>query len=407
MNQFRRLMERRRRTFLLAASVAVLALAVAFLVDTVKTQWDLKIYMECSRTLASGADPYKTQPVFNGDHFQCLYPPVIMDLYRPFNFFAREFGQGAGERYWAVLKFLSMALMLWLWRARILRPGNDLRRLLFAAIAYGSPFWSDFRAGNAGSFEHLILWAALAAFIAERDYLFAALIAAAAQPKILPAAFLPLVLAKRRPNWGAFVFGGVLGLGLFGLNELIHPGLLKEFFLQLRDPSQPWHYERGPNNCAFVGLVQHALETAWRDREGAMAWAMRVNAVWSAAIAAVTAWALRRVSRADGTETEKRRAAMMLYAVAYALVAPRLKDYSFLLLIPPTLVALESDAPPALRAAILLCALLDSTKAAAEKMGLGVWSLFAGYFKLYAVMLVWLVLVRIPYKTVGFAPAKR
>src|SRR6185312_16082290 len=167
MNQFRRLMERRRRTFLLAASVAVLALAVAFLVDTVKTQWDLKIYMECSRTLASGADPYKTQPVFNGDHFQCLYPPVIMDLYRPFNFFAREFGQGAGERHWAVLKVLSMALML---------------------------------------------WAALAAFIAERDYLFAALIAAAAQPKILPAAFLPLVLAKRRPNWGAFVFGGVLGL---------------------------------------------------------------------------------------------------------------------------------------------------------------------------------------------------
>jgi len=392
MNRFHRLMESRKRRLLLSAGLALLVLAVAFLVDTVKTQWDLKIYMECSRTLASGADPYATQPVFNGDHFQCLYPPMIMDLYRPFNFFEKEFGEGVGERFWAILKVLSMLAMLWLWKDRILRPGNDLRRLLFAAIAYGSPFWSDFRAGNAGSFEHLILWAALAAFIAERDYLFAALIAAAAQPKILPAAFLPLVLAKRRPNWGAFVFGAVLGLGLFGLNEAIHPGLLKEFFLQLRDPAQPWHYERGPNNCAFVGLVQHALETAWHDRGRAMAWAMRVNAVWSAAIAAVTAWALRGLWIGKGTETGKRRASVMLYAVGYAMIAPRLKDYSFLLLIPPTLVALESDAPLPLRFAILLCALLDSTKALAEKAGLGAWSLFAGYFKLYAVMLVWYVL---------------
>ncbi|HXT01091.1 MAG TPA: glycosyltransferase 87 family protein [Elusimicrobiota bacterium] len=392
MNRFHRLTESRRRTFLLAAGLAAAAAAAAFLVDTARTQWDLKIYMECSRTLASGADPYATQPVFNGDHFQCLYPPLIMDLYRPFNSVTAEFGEGAGERFWAVLKVASMFLMLWLWKARILRPGNDLRRLLFAAIAYGSPFWSDFRAGNAGSFEHLILWGALAAFIAERDYLFAALIAAAAQPKILPAAFLPLVLAKRRPNWGAFVFGGALALGAFGLNELVHPGLLKEFFLQLRDPAQPWHYERGPNNCAFVGLVQHALETAWRDRARAMAAAMRVNLVWSAAVAALTAWALRGLWSGPGTETGKRRASLMLYAAAYALVAPRLKDYSFLLLIPPTLVALESDAPPALRAAILVCALLDSTKAAAEKMGLGVWSLFAGYFKLYAVMLVWYAL---------------
>lgn len=381
--------ERRRRAFLLSVGLALLALAVAFRVDTVKTQWDLKIYMECSRTLASGADPYATQPVFNGDHFQCLYPPMIMDLYRPFNYFTAEFGDGAGERFWAVLKVVSMVLMLWLWKDYILTPGRNLQRLLFAAIAYGSPFWSDFRAGNAGSFEHLILWAALAAFIAECDLLFAVLVAAAAQPKILPAAFLPLVLAKRRPNVRAFLVGGALAVGAFGLNELIHPGLLKEFFLQLRDPGQPWHYERGPNNCAFVGLVQHALETAWHDRARAMAWAMRVNAVWSAAIAAATAWSLRRLWRGEGTETDKRRRTVMLYAAAYAMVAPRLKDYSFLLLIPPTLAALESDAPPALRGAILVCALLDSTKALAEKAGMGVWSLFAGYFKLYAVMLVW------------------
>jgi hypothetical protein len=392
MSKFHALMERRRKVFLWSVSLAALIVAVAFRVDTKKTQWDLKVYMECSRTLAAGSDPYKSRPLFNGDHFQCLYPPLIMDLYRPFNVITSQLGEGVGERFWAVLKVLSMVLILWLWRDSILTPGRDLRRLLFAAVAYGSPFWSDFRAGNAGSFEHLILWGALAAFIAERDLLFAALVAAAAQPKLLPLAFLPLVIVKPRPNAKAFVFGGMLAAAAFGLNELFHPGLLREFFAQLADPNQPWHYERGPNNCAFVGLVQHALETAWHDRPLAMAWAMRVNMAWSAGIAAATAWSLSVLWRGGGTEKDKRRRSVMLYAAAYALVAPRLKDYSFLLLIPPTLVALESDAPAPLRFAILVCALLDSTKALAEKAGLGVWSLFAGYFKLYAVMLVWFVL---------------
>jgi hypothetical protein len=295
-----------------------------------------------------------------------------------------------------------MILIVWLWRDYILRPGRNAWRLVFAAAAFGSPFWSDFRAGNAGSFEHLIMWAAFAAFIAERDMLFAVLMAAAAQPKILPLAFLPLVVAKPRPNVRAFLLGGTLAVGAFALNEWVHPGLLKEFFLQLGDYRQPWHYERGPNNCAFIGLAQHVFETylwkdrrlelTWHDRNLAMAWAMRVNAVWTVVIASLTAWSLSVLWRGEGAEQDKRRRAVMLYAAAYALMAPRMKDYAFLLLIPPAIAALESDAPLALRAFILLFALLDSTKALAEKAGLGVWSLLAGYFKLYAVMLVWFAL---------------
>ncbi|MFI5349721.1 MAG: glycosyltransferase 87 family protein [Elusimicrobiota bacterium] len=390
-----------RKRLILGAALAALIAGVAIRVDTVKTQWDLKVYMECSRALASGGDPYTTYPLFNGDHFQCLYPPLIMDLYRPFNFISTRFGGDEGERLWAILKVLSMVLMLWLWRERILRPGNDLRRLVFAGIAYGSPFWSDFRAGNAGSFEHVVIWAAFAAFIAEKDLLFAVLIAAAAQPKLLPMAFLPLLIAKSRPNLRSFAIGGVLASAAFSLNEWVHPGLLREFFLQLGDPHQPWHYERGPNNCAFVGLVQHALETGlhntavemtWHDRLLAMHWAKRVSAVWSIAVSFATAWSLNNLWRGPGAEKDKRRASVMLYAAAYAMMAPRLKDYSFLLLIPPTLTALESDAPLALRAFILIFALLDSTKALAEKAGLGVWALFAGYFKLYAAILVWFAL---------------
>lgn len=372
----------------LVGVVVLAASAAAAFVRVDRAQWDLKVYLECARTLASGGDPYATEPVVDNSRFQCLYPPLATDLYRPFAA-ADSLGGRAGERLWAALKVLSLAGMLLLWRRWILKPGRDLPRLLLAAFLYGSPFWSDFVSGNAGSFEHLLLWAGLAAFVAGRDFLFAATVAAAAQPKLLPLALLPLLLAAPRPSYRAAAAGGVLAAVLFALNEAFHPGLTRTFFAHLADPTQAWHYERGPNNVSFVGLVQHALETAWGERSAAMQWAERAHLLWSAGVAAATAVALVRLLRGPGGETDKRRAAMLLYCAAYALVVPRLKDYSFLLLIPPTIAVLESDAANGLKLAIVAFAVLNSTKGLAEKAGLGHWALFAGYFKLYAAVLVW------------------
>lgn len=371
-----------------AAAVLLLSLAAAAFVRVGRAQWDLRVYLECSRALASGADPYASEPLIDNSRFQCLYPPAVMDLYRPFGAASRALG-GAGERLWAALKVLSLAGMLLLWRRWILRPGPDLPRLLAAAALYGGPFWSDFVSGNAGSFEHLLLWAGLAAFVAGRDLLFAALIAAAAQPKLMPVALLPLALASPRPSLGAAAFGGALAAGLFSVNELAHPGLTRAFFRHLADPLQAWHYERGPNNCSLYALVHHAVETATGVRAIATSWAGRVHAAGALAVSLVTALSLRSLLRGPGEEEDKRRRAMLLYCAAYALVVPRLKDYSFLLLIPPTIAALESEAPLGLKLAIAACALLNSTKGLAEKAGLGSWSLLAGYFKLYAAVLVW------------------
>lgn len=376
----------------IVVAALVLAVGAGLFMRTKRLQWDLKVYLLCSRTLAGGGDPYASMPVLDGVSYQCLYPPLATDLYRPFAAASDAFGRDAGERLWAGFKVLSLFLMLWFWRRWILRPGPDLPRVLFAAVAYGSPFWNDFRAGNASSFEHLVLWGGLAAFVAGKDLLFAALIAAAAQPKLLPAAFLPLLLVQSKPRRRTFLAGCVLAAALFGLNEVFHPGLLKGFFHQIADPAQPWRYERGPNNCSVAGFLQHVLEVAWRDRGLASFWAMRLDAVWVAAVCVFTGLSLRRIATGGGSEEDRRRRAMMLYIAAYALVVPRLKDYSFLLLIPPTLAALEADAPPAVRAAIVLFAVLDSTKALAEKLGMGRWNILAGYFKLYAAVLVWGVL---------------
>lgn len=391
-----------RPRWLLVAGVCALAAATGVFMRVDRLQWDLKVYMACARTLASGGDPYTSVPVVDGIGYQCLYPPLATDLYRPFAA-ASDAWAGAGEKTWAGLKVLALLLMLWLWRNELLGPGADVPRLLFVLSAYGSPFWSDFRAGNAASFEHLVLWAGLAAFVAGKDWLFVVLTAAAAQPKLLPAAFLGLAVARPKPRPLLFLGGVVLAAGAFGLNELAHPGLLKSFFHQLADPNQPWRFERGPNNCATLGFFEHVLEVGTGDRGRAVYWAARAHLVWSGAVAAATGVSLLRFWRGPGEERAKRLATLMLYATAYALVAPRLKDYSFFLLIPPTLVALESGAPAGLLWTIVAFAALNSTKALGEKLGMGHWAILLGYFKLYAVVLVWGVLAfhRKPVKTVS------
>lgn len=380
------------------AGVLACAALTGFSMKTARLQWDLKVYMACSRTLSSGGDPYTSVPTVDGVGYQCLYPPLATDLYRPFAA-ASDAWAGSGEKFWAGLKVLSLVLMLWLWRDFLLAPGADFPRLLFVALAYGSPFWSDFRSGNAASFEHLVLWAGLAAFVAGKDLWFIVLTAAAAQPKLLPVAFLGLALVRPRPRPLLFLGGVALTVGAFGLNEWAHPGLLRSFFHQLADPAQPWRFERGPNNCSVYGFLEHVIEVGAGDRSRAVTLATSLHFLWSAAVAAVTGVSLLRLWKRPGTERAKRLSTVLLYCAAYALVVPRLKDYSFFLLIPPTLAALESGAPAGILWAIAIFAVLNSTKALGAKLGMGHWDILLGYFKLYAVALTWGVLAFYPRQT--------
>lgn len=370
----------------LAAGAALLALAGASLVRPAREPWDLALYLDCARTLAAGESPYASEPIVHGVSFPCLYPPLAIALYRPFASLADP------VPWWNALKALGMAALLLLWRRRFLPPGRDAWRLGFALAAFGAPLLAEFRSGNASSLEQLALWGALALFVAGRWTAFAVAVAAAAQLKLQPVVFLGLLLLLPKPRWKELLLGLAAFGAFFALNELLHPGLLADYLRRLGAPHAAWRYERGPNNCASWGFFQHMLEIGLGNRPLAAAGATRAWLAWSALVGALTLAAARRAARAAVPEEERRRRLVLLGAAAFALAAPRFKDYAFVLLVPPALAALESPAPWLWRAPLLAFALLNSTKAAAERMGLGPWAPVAGYFKLYAAVLVWGVL---------------
>jgi len=369
---------------LVLVGLAAVALAAAFLHRPGRLT-DLNITVSCARVLAEGGDPYLRDLIIDGVTYPCLYPPLAFDLFRPLAALLKT-APSFGPRAWSAFQVLLFLVLLWIWRKHFLKPGLDAARLPLALFAFGGPLLVVLHSGNAAAtVESVLLWSAFALYAAGHDFAFVVVIALAAQIKLQPAVFLGLVLLRPRPNWRAFAAGAAGTLALFGLNEAVHPGLLSTFRDRLAAPSQGWPYERGPNNCSVLGFIQHALETAWKDRWSANVWSRRLFIPWFLFIAGATAAALRRgLSRRD---------TVLLVCAAYALLAPRFKDYSYFLLIPSTIVALESGIPNGLRAAIVILAMLNSTKDAAESIGMGQWSLFAGYFKVYASFLVWGVLV--------------
>ncbi len=379
----------KKRKFLFAA---ILAISAAFLWVPGKLL-DLQICVSCARVLASGGDPYARDLVINDVTYPCLYPPLAFDLYRPITIFF-DWNSSLAGRVWNAFQVLIFLGMLFIWKKRFLGAGPDAARLLFALFAFGGPLWVSLHSGNGASFEQLLIWAGFALYIDGRDMAYVLLIAVAAQLKMQPAPFLILVLLRPKPGWRPFIIGATAMILLFGLNRVLHPGMLESFWLRLQDIKEGWRYERGPNNCSVLGFIEHILETGPDERLVAVRRAHWLFAPWAVSIAAATGVALRRIWSAAQDEAAKKRATILLLCAAYALSAPRFKDYAYFLLIPSALAALESDISMGLRVSIIVLAVLNSTKSVAVNLGMGHWALFAGYFKLYATALVWFILIR-------------
>lgn len=374
------------------ALIAALGVGAIVVGASPRTQWDLKAYLQCARTQAAGENPYARDAVVHGVTFPCLYPPAAIDGYRPFAALNDIF-PGLGSWLWLALKVAAFAGLLALWRrwpeARLDQPLSAI----FLVLGYGSVLWVDLRSGNAAMFEMLVLWSAFAAFAAGSDIVCVLLVAVAAQAKLLPAFFLVLPLLKKKPNWGATVAGALVGGALALLGELAHPGGTAEFLELLKNPAQGWHYEKGPNNTSPLAFVQHLFEAGFGDRGRAVPLARSLWWAWAAAVGAAAHWAARRVHASGLEPAAERRRLVVLACFAFALISPRFKDYTYTLLLVPTLAVLW-ELPRGWALAIAAAAVLNAAQALGETIGLGRWAFVFAYFKLFAVLGAWAALLR-------------
>jgi len=319
---------------------------VSYLVATNPSlQGDLRIYRAAAQADALGRNPYEpgalTGPGGKTQSLPFVYPPVALPLLRAL----LVFDYRTTYFLFFALKMAAVVALIALWR-RWLFP-DDLSGAclyLLCALAYGQTLKMDVRAGNISVFEQVLIWTGVLALLRGRTWLYAGLIAAAALFKLTTAGLLLVLLLDRSRRALGPLLGALAGLALVhGLSAAVRPDLFAAF---LRNAAVL--DDRGRTNPAALALIRDGLERlAGGSVPAHLDWI--VYGLVVLLIGLTTLSVARRQGLAGNLEW---------FFFAFALAAPRFKDYSYILLIPPSVyvvVTVLRRLVPRLLAVLLVC----------------------------------------------------
>ncbi|HOY65330.1 MAG TPA: glycosyltransferase 87 family protein [Candidatus Ozemobacteraceae bacterium] len=358
--------------------LAALTLAVAIGSQVGLFQWDTEAYHAAGRAWRQGGDPYDVlllTKTMGKPPLPFVYPPPLLPLaglmsLLPLPVFHLVF---------LLAKLGALYLLFRCWN-RVAGPGNGVS-VAFALLAFHGALVLDLGSGNVAVFESLLLWLALEAWIDRRTGVFAAVTLMAAQIKLLPGAFLALggwEPPERRRSVLAALAVAVLLLGAAYAGA---PDRWSRFTALASSID-----ERGAQNPCMAAL--------WRDLTGTGIGSVGSgagvvpHALMSLAILVIT-W--RKLGAQELERRDGRRRAVFLAVLAYALVAPRFKGYSYLLLVPAASAALKGWKKYDSLYYIFLCFGLVPFLPSSVKLPAGI-----GYLPAIWAFAFWVILLRTP-----------
>lgn len=309
----------------------VFALLVAFVLMALiairwtSYQWDFHMFYGSAIDFLQGASPYR------GKGLSFYHPPHTLYFYGLF----AQLPFALAYELWLVLKIAALGTLFLIWSRHFLRLDLTWTTIFYFILAYNGAIYSDLVSGNVSLFEQLGLWIGFAALLQGRYALFSLCVILAAQFKLTPIFFaVLLLLVPKRPQWQWFAICAAGFFAVFLLNVL-QPALLKDFFTVAATLD-----ERGAQSPGTLAFVRDVL-----DRIGGPRFSERTfvdEAIF--AIAALTigifslAIVLRHRRASAGADSK-----LIIYftCVAYALAVPRMKSYSYILLLVPTLALIR------------------------------------------------------------------
>jgi hypothetical protein len=321
----RRALDRPRWQLALEAWAAVVVLAAVWQIlgKLHVYQWDVGVYWWGGRSFARGVSPYGPIPRLP-EYLHFVYPPLVAAVFAPFS----VLNVSATKVLWFLLKVGAFVTTIRLWRRRIGVEQTAVPPLFFFTFAFGSAALVDFTAGNIAIFEQCLLWLGFAALLSRRWWIFTVLVVVAAQAKLTPVFFLGLLLVvDERPRWTPFVVGTILFAAAVGANALLLPDQTREFLASISSLR-----ERGWGDPSTLGVMEDLVDQLRGLRLPLPA--VTAPLLYLAAVVAVLSYTVRwwRARRAAGTH-EPLLVVLVSLAV-YALVMPRMKDYSYVALLP-------------------------------------------------------------------------
>ena len=295
-------------------------------------QWDFRVYYFGAQAWRSGLDPYDPR-VLPADlldtGFKFNYPPYTLPIFAAFTYVPIV----RAMQLFLALKLAALGGVLAIWNRLLGTRLTEPAWVLFLVFAYSSAIFVDFVSGSVTTFEQLLIWVGVAALIESRDAVFAAAIVAASLLRLTPIALLVAGLAAAgRRGVRSVAVGFAAFAAIFAITSAVAPQLMAGF---VRSLPTNWG-ERGWLNPAALPLAIDVAATFGRALHVALppAAPAALYAAMVIAIGVQTVIALARFGRAGGGDRPK----VVVYVafLAIALVLPRFKNYSYMLLIAPT-----------------------------------------------------------------------
>ncbi len=288
-------------------------------------QWDFSTYYYAGKAYSAGLNPYDaevlsqmaTTPVN-----QFVYTPLSLPVLRLFS--TLDFKPAF--YFFLSLKLIILIGLLYLWKREFLKSDADLLFYVFCLFGFNSAIYIDIRSGNISIFEQGVLWLAFAAFLRNKLLLFCILTTLAATFKIQPILILVLLGYSNVQSKYRYLFATVfLIVGIHFISYIMHPGFFKDFISQVTNLDC-----RGINAPSTLALLRDIHDTL--SRKGILV--ISPTAIYLAivvTILAVTGWALKSPEKIID-----KRIILFTICLTYALILPRFKIYSYILLLVPS-----------------------------------------------------------------------
>lgn len=314
-------------------------------------QWNVKSYWAAAHAVARGLDPYPIATLRGilGEPTDLPfgYPPAVAHALRPLSLLPYRVAAWA----FLLLKFGCLAVLWRVWR-RLLPQVDPLLVAFLAVFGFGGALLVDLYEGNVSVLEQLALWSGVLAWRRGRPWPAAVLLALAGAFKLFPAVFVLLLLVpdeqgRRQPLPMA------AGMALLAAIVLIPGPPGSSYFAALANAPHRW--ESGRDNPCALGFF---VDLARAGKLAFLAPGSRGPMIaWTGYAIFMLGLGLKPLREA--LRRAEPLAVAMIAVIVYAVAAPRMKSYSYLILVPPA-AWLLTHLPPRgwlVLAACLLCGL--------------------------------------------------
>jgi hypothetical protein len=294
-------------------------------------QWDFKTYYYAAKAYNNSLNPYSVKIASKiaqeEIHHIFSYPPYTLIFFSPFAYF----DYSTSYQIFLFIKISCVIFLLFIWK-KILYLNNDILFYFFCMLAFNSGIMKSITTGNVSLFEQLSLWIALYYYLDKKHVLFCIFIMFSAWYKIILFVFIGLLLFQKK-GLKYIVTTSFIMLVLHLLSLYYTPDLYLRFInIALGTTS-----ESGVTNPVTVYLIKDLLNIIFT-----VIYKNSVdNGIWFPLILlsyTVIIFTSYQAFKAIDIypPSSKKYIQLFFLCTLYAILTPRLKDYSYFFMIPST-----------------------------------------------------------------------